>query len=51
MEGDRLFLAKNAAEAVIGTLSNNDFLGVVSFNGNAQSVHFDRIVRATKDNK
>ena len=33
MYGDRMTLAKSAATAVINTLSNNDFLAVVSFAG------------------
>ena len=51
MDGDRLEIAKEAAEAVLNTTSNNDFIGVISFNENASTIHIDRIVRGTSENK
>lgn len=47
MYGDRMTLAKSAATAVVNTLSNNDFLGVISFGSSASSVYSDKVTRAT----
>ena len=40
-------IAKDAASAVINTLSNNDFLGVIQFGSTASTVYSDKITRAT----
>ena len=51
MLGDRMNIAKDAATSVINTLSNNDFVAVVSFNGDASTVFSSRIIRATYNDK
>ena len=35
MDGNRINIAKQAAKSVVNTLSNNDFLGVVTFSTSA----------------
>ena len=35
MDGNRINLAKEAAKSVINTLSNNDFIGVITFSSTA----------------
>lgn len=35
MGGNRITLAKEAAKSVVNTLSNNDFLGVITFGSTA----------------
>ena len=47
MNGSRLYIAKDAATAVVSTLSNSDFVGVISFSNSARSVFSNRILRAT----
>lgn len=47
MDGTRINLAKEAAKSVINTLSNNDFIGVITFSSSAQKLGSDKIVRAT----
>ena len=44
-------IAKSAASAVINTLSNNDFLGVIRFGSDASTVYSDKITRATISQK
>ena len=44
-------IAKDAATSVINTLSNNDFVAVVSFSGDASTVFSSRIIRATSNDK
>ena len=51
MLGDGLEVAKTAAKSVINTLSNNDFLGVISFNSVAKAVYTSRITRATLEHQ
>lgn len=46
----KLQIAKDATKAVIDTLSNNDFVGIVSFSGNAQEVN-SRLERSTNSTK
>lgn len=43
MEGDKLTLAKEAAKSVLTTFSNNDFIGVVSFNSQAENLLYPQI--------
>ena len=47
MFGDRLQLAKDAATAVVNTLSNSDFVGVINFGSSASALHSNKILRAT----
>ena len=51
MLGNRMNIAKDAATSVINTLSNNDFVAVVSFSGDASTVFSSRIIRATSNDK
>ena len=51
MYRDRIKIAKDATSAVINTLSNNDFVAVISFSGDASTVFSSRIIRATSNNK
>lgn len=51
MSGSRLTLAKDAATAVINTLSNNDFVGVINFGSTASRIHSQKIIRATASDK
>lgn len=51
MYGDRMTLAKDAASAVINTLSNSDFVGVIKFSSSAQVVYSSKIIRATISEK
>ena len=51
MFGDRLQIAKDAATAVINTLSNSDFIGVISFGSTASTLFANKIKRATSENK
>lgn len=51
MYGDRLSLAKEAAAAVVNTLSNNDFLGIINFGSSASTVYSNKIFRATISEK
>ena len=51
MNGTRMHIAKDAATAVVKTLSNSDFVGVISFSNSAKSLYSDKIVRATSENK
>ena len=51
MNGERITIAKSAAKAVVNTLSNNDFLGVISFGSTATTVHSSKITRATLSHK
>ena len=39
MHGNRLSIAKEAAKRVINTLSNNDFVGVVTFSDTAKIIY------------
>lgn len=43
MDGIRLKLAKQASKAVIRTLSNNDFVGALSFADSATALHVDKV--------
>ena len=47
MDGARISIAKDAANAVIDTLSNNDFIGVVQFSSSASALDVNRVERAT----
>ena len=48
MDGDKMDLAKKAAKSVVNTLSNSDFVGIVSFNSLAQILNDNgQIIRAT----
>ena len=47
MSGTRLTLAKEAAKSVVNTLSNNDFVGIVTFSSTATNLGPNRITRAT----
>lgn len=51
MDGNRINIAKSAAKAVVNTLSNNDFIGVVTFSSDANYLVSDRITRATTQHK
>ena len=51
MASFRMKLAKDAAEAVIKTLSINDFIGVITFDKSAENLYSNKIVRATNHNK
>lgn len=51
MYGERLTLAKDAATNVVNTLSNSDFVGVISFGSSASSVKNSKITRATTEVK
>ena len=51
MLGERMTLAKDAAKAVINTLSNNDFVGIISFGSSATTVNTTKVTRATIANK
>ena len=51
MLGDGLEVPRTAAKAVINTLSNNDFLGVISFGTSARTVYTSQITRATIDHR
>jgi uncharacterized protein with von Willebrand factor type A (vWA) domain len=51
MDGDRLDIAKDAAISVVNTLSNSDFVGVLSFASNANTVYTKKITRATTEVK
>ena len=51
MFGDRLSIAKDAATAVINTLSNSDFVGVISFSNKARNIYSNKIIRATSTDK
>ena len=51
MDGDRLDIAKDAAISVVNTLSNSDFVGVLSFASNANTVYTEKITRATTEVK
>lgn len=43
MDGVRLNLAKQAAKAIIRTLSNNDFVGVLTFSDDATALGVDKV--------
>ena len=47
MKGTPLSLAIEAAQNVVNTLSNSDFVGVVQFNSVASKVYSEKIIRAT----
>ena len=47
MYGSRMTIAKDAATAVVNTLSNSDFVGVINFATSASSVDSSKITRAT----
>ena len=51
MLGDGLDVAKTAAKSVISTLSNNDFVGVISFDNIAKTLVANRITRATLEHQ
>ena len=51
MYGKRLTIAKDAASAVISTLSNSDFIGVIKFSSSASVVYSSRLIRATNSKK
>lgn len=51
MSGNRLTIAKDAATAVVNTLSNNDFIGVINFGSSASRIHSQKIIRATATDK
>ena len=51
MSGERIDIAKSAAKSVVNTLSNNDFLGVISFGSTATTVYSSKITRATLTHK
>ena len=51
MHGDRLQIAKDAATAVVNTLSNNDFVGVIQFGSTASTLYSNKIIRATSTDK
>ena len=46
MSTNKLPIAKEAAKRVINTLSNNDFIGVVSFSDNASILYKSGLNRA-----
>ena len=51
MDGQKLNLAKDAAKAVVNTLSNSDFVAIISFSNVARSIYKNRITRATSSEK
>ena len=51
MDGSKIDSAKEAAISVVNTLSNSDFVGVVSFATNAKTLHSSKILRATSETK
>lgn len=51
MNGTRIELAKEAAKSVVETLSNSDFVGVVAFSSEADTIGNGQIVRASTENK
>ena len=48
---NRMTSAISAAKAVVNTFSNNDFIGVIKFSSNANSLINGRIKRATTEYK
>lgn len=48
MKDSRFEKAKQIAEDIINTLSNNDFLGVIAFSDNATRVYSNTMIRATE---
>ena len=46
-DGSRMSLAKDAAQSVVSTLGNTDFVGLVKFESSAEKVYSKRILRAT----
>ena len=51
MAAPRIDIAKEAAINVVNTLSNSDFVGVVSFSSSAEILYSDKILRATSEAK
>ena len=51
MFGDRMTIAKDAAKAVVNTLSNSDFVGVINFGSTASALFSNKIIRATTSDK
>ena len=51
MSGTRIQSAKEAAVSVVNTLSNSDFVGVVSFASKAETLHSTKVLRATNKTK
>ena len=51
MTGTRLTIAKEAASAVVNTLSNNDFLGVINFGSTASTIYSTKVIRAKTTDK
>ena len=51
MSGSKLTAAKEATKAVIDTLSNKDFVGIVAFNNTAQIIgnNFERSTTKKKE--
>ena len=47
MQGTKIEMAKQAASSVVSTLSNNDFVGVITFESSANSLVDTEIKRAT----
>lgn len=45
--GSRMSLAIEAAQNVVNTLGNTDFVGVVKFDSSSYQVYSDKILRAT----
>lgn len=43
MQGTRIEIAKEAAKSVVNTFSNNDFVGVVTFSNNAQTLYSNKL--------
>ena len=51
MSSGRLDSAKEAAISVLNTLSNSDFVGVVSFGNSAKTLYSNKVLRATHETK
>ena len=51
MIGKQMNLVKDAALAIINSLSNNDFLGVIQFGTYAEAVVTQKLKRATITHK
>jgi secreted protein with Ig-like and vWFA domain len=43
MQGTRIEIAKEAAKSVVNTFSNNDFVGVVTFSDDAQTLYSKKL--------
>ena len=47
MSGTKLKAAQSAAKSVLNTLSNNDFIGIIAFNGTSTYLRNRTLIRST----